>query len=428
MESLKGKKLLVLGGNALSNDIVTTAQSLGVYVIVTDWYDVDKSPAKLIADEAWNISIENYDKLTELINSKHIDGVFTNYTDSYLIPYTKICAMNNLPCLTSEKAITTISNKNQSKQLCVNHGIPVPKLYNIHNFKDIDKYADEIQFPVLTKPIDQSGQRGIFVCNDVAELKEFYDKSMAFSTSKNILIEEYLDGDYVVMFYTIQNGYVTLATMADKPVSPVLDKNQVKLPMAYILPSQYVELCKRTMLSKVQNFVTTLSIENGVIGIEAVVKDDIINVFEMQFRLGGMRHHEFVQQENNMNIMEMLVRFALTGKFEGYDTRKCDNAQFKHTYILLNVLINIGKIDKIEGMNEVYALPYVTKVTQMCHEGDEILLPATVQQICCKVSMKLDGKEDIRKCIDEVYNKIKVYDTEGKNMVVNFWKENTSFL
>ena len=61
MEDLKGKKLLVLGGNALSCDIVTTAQKMGVYTIVTDWYDEHKSPAKKIADEVWQVSIEDYE-------------------------------------------------------------------------------------------------------------------------------------------------------------------------------------------------------------------------------------------------------------------------------------------------------------------------------------------------------------------------------
>lgn len=419
--TLKRKKLLVLGGNALSCDIVTTAQSLGVYVIVTDWNEVSKSPAKAIADEAWDISLTDYDILSKKIKSEHIDGVLTNYTDSYLIPYAKICERNNLPCLASENVINTISNKDQSKQLCIDHGISVPKLYNIYCFEDIDKVSNEIIFPVLTKPVDQSGQRGIYVCNDVEELKEYYRKSIEFSASKHILIEEYLVGNYCVMFYTIQNGNVTLSAMADKPVTPVLDKNQVKLPMAYILPSKYVKLCTETMLPKVQKIVNTLKIENGVIGMEAVIKNDVISVFEMQFRLGGMRHHEFVLQENNINIMEMLIRFALTGKFEGYDAAECDNAHFKHTYVLLNVLISTGKVCKIIGLDKVRTLSYVTKVTQMCQQGDTIELPATVRQICCKVSMKLDSFEEMFNCIEKVHELIRILDEKGKNKIINFW-------
>ena len=71
MEELKGKKLLVLGGAAMTKDIVNMAHFMGAYVIVTDYYDTHRSPAKLIADEYWDVSINDYDKLSELIKEKH---------------------------------------------------------------------------------------------------------------------------------------------------------------------------------------------------------------------------------------------------------------------------------------------------------------------------------------------------------------------
>ena len=86
---LQNKKLLILGGDSFSIDIVKTAKSMGVYTIVTDWYDVKRSPAKLVADEYWNVSIEDYDLLSQKIKEAHVDGVFTGFTDSYLLPYQK---------------------------------------------------------------------------------------------------------------------------------------------------------------------------------------------------------------------------------------------------------------------------------------------------------------------------------------------------
>ena len=51
MESLKGKKLLILGGSAYMTECVLKAKELGVYTIVTDWHELNRSPAKRIADE-----------------------------------------------------------------------------------------------------------------------------------------------------------------------------------------------------------------------------------------------------------------------------------------------------------------------------------------------------------------------------------------
>ena len=65
--NIKGKKLLILGSNALTCDIVKTARELGIYTIVTDWNPIEKAPAKQIADEYWNNSLLDYDILVQKI-------------------------------------------------------------------------------------------------------------------------------------------------------------------------------------------------------------------------------------------------------------------------------------------------------------------------------------------------------------------------
>ncbi len=53
MRNLKGKKLLILGASSNETTLVERAQSMGIYVIVTDLHENwDIAPAKKIADEA----------------------------------------------------------------------------------------------------------------------------------------------------------------------------------------------------------------------------------------------------------------------------------------------------------------------------------------------------------------------------------------
>lgn len=420
MESLKGKKLLILGGSAYMTESVLKAKSLGIYTIVTDWHELEKSPAKREADEYWMTSLADTDTLVKQIKENNVDGVFANYTDLFLPYYVNICEKAGLPCLASMEQIRTITNKDLSKQLCIDHGILVSKRYMITSEDDIDNLTD-ISFPVLTKPVDNSGQNGIFVCTKKEDLKKLYKKSLEFSISHNVIIEEYVQGDYTVMFYTIQNGHVTLATMSDKPVYGNFENNLPKLPMGYFLPSKYIDLCEKKMVSKVQSFVTDLGIKNGVIGMEAVVKDDDIYVFEMQFRLGGMHHHDFVRKENGMDILEMLLRFSLTGKFEGWDASVCDNPRFKHHYCSLNVLIKPDTVAKIENAERVKKLPSVYAYSQMMYEGDTVKQPGTTQQIAFKFSMEDESREKLVEDIHYILNTLKIYNAQGENLIMNLW-------
>ncbi len=420
MKPLNGKKLLILGGSAYMTESVLKAQALGVYTIVTDWHELEKSPAKRAADEYWMVSLADTDEMVRKIRENHVDGVFANYTDLFLPYYVDICEKAGLPCLANMQQIRTLTNKDLSKQLCIEHGISVSKRYQISSVEDIDDLQG-ITFPVLTKPVDNSGQNGIFVCTKHEELKSLYEKSLKFSVSKNVIIEEYVQGDYTVMFYTIQNGHVTLATMADKPVYGNFKNNLPKMPMGYFLPSQYVNLCKGKMLPKVQSFVTDLGLKNGVIGIEAVVKEGDIFVFEMQFRLGGMHHHDFVRKENGMDILEMLLRFALTGKFEGWDASKYDNANFKHTYCSLNLLVEPDHVAKIENTDIINSIPSIYAYTQMLFEGDSVKQPGTTDQIAFKFSMEGESRETLIEDIRRIQESIKIFNNNGKNIVMKLW-------
>jgi biotin carboxylase len=420
MEEINGKRLLILGGNALTIDIVEKAKMLGVYTIVTDWYDVHKSPAKIVADEYWNEEVFKPERLAQLVKERNIDGVLTNYTDSYLPQYAKLCKLANLPCLASEVQIAAISNKDQSKQLCIDHGLSVSKRYFLSSSNFIDNLS-EVKYPVLTKPVDNSGQKGIFVCLNKDDLKKYYAESLNFSESKSVFIEEYIQGNYTVMFYTIQNGHVTLASMSDKSVFGNFENNLPKLPMGYFLPSKYVDLAQEMMVPKVQAFIDTLRLKNGVIGIEAVVKDNDFFVFEMQFRLGGMRHHNFVLKENGMDLLEMLIRFSLTGKFEGWDASKFDNAAFKNHYCSLNILIKPDTIEKIENLEIVKSLPQVYAFTQMMYEGDTVRFPGTVNQIVCKFSLTDKNRESLIEDIRYIQDTLKVYNRKGDNLVMKLW-------
>src|SRR5699024_12488246 len=90
---LKGKKLLILGGSKISCEIVNKAKDMGVFTAVTDWYPLEKSQDKQIADEYFMTSTADIEAMVNLIRENNIDGVingFNNYVISYFYNISKI--------------------------------------------------------------------------------------------------------------------------------------------------------------------------------------------------------------------------------------------------------------------------------------------------------------------------------------------------
>ena len=123
METLKGKKLLFLGGSAIMADPVIQAKKMGIYTIVTDLHDMEKAPAKRVADEYWDISLMDDEKLVPLIKERKIDGILTGFTDAFLLPYQHLCELTELPCYGTKETFEITKDKAKFKQT---FGVTIP--------------------------------------------------------------------------------------------------------------------------------------------------------------------------------------------------------------------------------------------------------------------------------------------------------------
>ena len=97
VKKFTGKKLLLLGTNAGTCDMVNYARSQGAYVIVTDNLPPEKSAAKLIADEAWQVSTADVDTLEKLATQNKVNGIFAGVSEFNLEKALTLCERLGLP-------------------------------------------------------------------------------------------------------------------------------------------------------------------------------------------------------------------------------------------------------------------------------------------------------------------------------------------
>ncbi len=404
-------------------DVIKKAKELGVHTIVTDWYEPDVSVAKKEADEYRMISSSDVEALVQLVKDEHIEGVYTQYTDSALPYCQQVCEKAGLPFFITAEQEHMISNKEESKHLCMRYGIPVSKEYHVtEEFLPDDVAA--IEWPVLTKPTDNSGQRGITICHNLDELKAGYAYAKENSKEGQVVVEEYMKGEYLVLNFTLQDGKLYLSGMADKPVIDEKYSNGlIRLPKGYIMPSKYLDLFYDKRFKNFEALASGIGLKNGNWSVECVCRNNDFYVFEMQFRLGGMRHYTFVQAENGIDTLAMHIRFALTGRFEGYDLSKMDTPYYKKTYCSLNILLKDGVITKLEGLEVLDKLPEIKSYLPMHQIGDKLELSGTVFQIFMKASIVAESKEDLKIVLTEIQNNIKVYDENGNNMMLRILED-----
>lgn len=416
---LKGKKLLFLGGSEIMCDVVKTAKAMGLKTYSTDWYPPELSPTKLVVDKYFMISTADVDAVVKLIKQEKIDGVLTGFTDSSLPYYQQICEKAGLPFYASAKQIEVTSNKNKFKSLCRNFGVPVVEEYSLsHELKNEE--VESIQFPVIVKPIDNSGGRGIRICHNKKELFDGYKKALTFSPSKKVLVERYMTSKEVTIFYLIIDGEVYLIAMGNRHTKNS-KQGIIPLPVAYTFPSKHLPQYQKNIDLKAKKMFRSIGLKNGLVFIQSFVENGECVFYEMGYRLTGSLEYKILERLSGFNHMQMLVNFAITGNMIPEGLKFNPNPNFDTFACNITFLCKPGLIGKILGVEEVKKIPGVIDAVPSYKEGQ--VLPesvlGTLNQVVLRVFAYAKTKVELEEKMEVIHNTFDVFLPSGESMLMD---------
>src|SRR5574344_79276 len=406
-----GKKLLILGANPETANIVKVAQSMGVKTIVTD-YDPE-APAKKIADSCYHIDAMDVDALYDMAKKENVDGVLVGVADPLIAPYQKLCARLNFPCYASEKTVYAFTNKRHMKDVCKKYGILGISEYSLED-------KEHIKYPVIIKPADSNSGKGISLCRTASEFEGFYAKAKAESRTGTVLIERYMECDDVSIYYTIVDGKAYLSTLSDRYT---LHTNGSARPICLgdVFPSKHYKEFIENEHPKYLEMFKNLGLKNGVLYVSAFHEDGHFYVYDPGFRLQGGGFHLVLKYVNGFDQRKMLVNFALTGsmsdpEFEG----KNDPLMHGKSAAVIWYLLDQGKIAKIEGLDYVKNHPAVSFVIDRFNKDDVVTqaMLGTERQVFLRIFLNATSKDELDTAIKDIRDHVKVLSTEGENMIL----------
>lgn len=412
---LKGKKLLILAGASLHIKIVKAAKELGVYTIVTDNLKPEDSPAKLIADEFWMNNIFDIDNIVQKCKEEKVDGVIAFCIDPTQIPYQRICEKLNVPCYGSKEQFRIFTNKQLFKDFCKRYNVNV-----IPEYSRNDIINNNVNYPVLVKPTDSRGSRGINICYNKEETLKAITIASNESSNKGVIIEQYFnDADDMSFAYMVVNKIPYLVKIGDRILGDKKDNLQCQ-QMAAILPSKYKQKYIELVEPNIKEMIKGLGLEFGAVFLQGFWKDDKVYMYDPGLRFPGTDFDVVTKKVTGFDAMKSFVRFALTG-----DIKSCyGDINLAYNYndkfcLILSVSIKAGEIDIIEGIDEIVKHPYVIDYYQRYRKGDVILNSGDIRQRALEFVTYIPSYIEIKSFIKYVYKTLKIIDTNGDDMIVS---------
>ncbi len=417
METLSGKKLLILGANPETVPLVETANKLGIKTIVTS--NRENDAAKKYAWKACNVDGMDVPGLITLANEEKIDGVLVGVADILVPVYCKVCEVLNLPCYASQDIVNIFSYKDVFKATFESYGVHgIPEFY-LDETLDSEDLA-KIEYPVMVKPVDSCSGMGMTVCYEESEIAAAVKKALDASRKKRFIVEKYMLCDDVGIYYTFKDGNCSLSCIFDRYTSgeqPGLSR----VSLGGIYPSRHIEDYFERMHANAVRLFEAIGIKNGVLLLQAFYENGEFYVYDTGFRFQGEAPHLIMKAVNGFDQREMLIRFALSGTEGDVDLKSQDDPYLRGKSAATEwFLLKEGRIAKIDGLDEIENDPEVVANVQRLFVGDEVAKAwvGTEKQVLTRLYLVCDSPEKLADKLDYYRETIRVYDELGNDMLL----------
>ena len=192
MKQSNQKKLLLLGGGHAEIPLIKAAQELGWYVITTG--NAREGLGHPYADKNVFADFSDKEAMLELASSENVQAVCSGCNDFALLSTVYVCEKLRLPGHDSYTTSLEIHHKDKYRALATRLGIPTPHALVIQNSADFESAIAQLTFPIIVKPVDLTGGKGIHRAENAKEARAAYKDACNRTRQDHVVVEEFVEG------------------------------------------------------------------------------------------------------------------------------------------------------------------------------------------------------------------------------------------
>lgn len=324
------KKLLLLGAMQMHVPIIKRAKERGIYVITCDY--IPSNIGHRLADEAYYDSTTDLNAVLNIAKKCEIDGIMTFNSDPAALTAAYIAEQLGLPS-SGYNAVKIMSEKDNFRKFLKINGFNVPKFGEYTNLDSLLNDINNYDFPLMLKPVDSSGSKGVVKIENVDNIKFHFNNALSYSRCKRIIIEEYIEAKGAQLHGDgfVKDGKIEFIYLGDHHFDNHINN---LVPISTTFPSTHDTETIKKVEYEVQQFISKVGYKQGGINIEARIseKDNKIYLIEVGPRNGGNFTPIVIQYASNFNFMDACLETALSLPY----TQQKPNKKGFYAYIILH--------------------------------------------------------------------------------------------
>lgn len=406
------KKIMILGANNFLVPLIKTSKRLGFWTIVAS--PNEKEPGFEYADEKVIVDLCDKNAVLEAAQKLKIDGVISDQAETPVRTQAFVANKMGLPGIGEDKA-ELFTNKYLMREKCREIGIDTIKYKLVDNVNDAAKFYEQIGKPMIMKPIDSAGSRGVVKIEDVQTIYDQFDYSKDASKTGKVIIEEYIPGKELLIDGVVFNGiYQTLicGEYIKCNVPGVFSEYMGKYP-AEITDNQLNEVNKL-----VKKIIEGFGLPWGRTHTEVKINDNGIWLMETAARGGGRYISSgIVPMKTDFDSCEFLLK-ACVGEITEIPVVRKNNKSCGYVSLFLPK----GEVISVEGLQEVIDLPYTYS-----HNFEDIKVGFKTSEFKDKIEgrfihLEADNDNQLYARVEKIKQLIQIQIDTGKGIKGPIWQ------
>ncbi len=402
------KKILLLGGSAQQVVAIKKAKELGLYTVLIDY--LPDNPGQFVADKYYPESTTDIETVYQIAKEENVSGILPYASDPAALPCAIVCERLGLPT-NPAKSVEILGIKSEFRKFLAENNFAYPKFvsFNLEQFENesIKEQVKGFSFPVIVKPTDSSGSKGVSKINSFEEFKNkglenavFYAKG--YSRNKILICEEFIERGFEHVIggdIFVWNGKIVLYGEMT-----CLRKNGGKglIPIGKKKPSGLNSVQTEKVHKELQRLVKALGINSGELNVEILLdKNDGVHFLELGPRAGGNMIPIQLSDAFGADLVKANVLAAM-GENPSLEINEKDGAFM--TYVLNSD--KDGVFEGIEFANQIE--PFVYRKVVYKKIGDKVEHFDGAGKACGIIFLHFENEKQMNEFSENIEKLIKV--------------------
>lgn len=333
---------MLLGGIRYLLPAIEVAHRHRCHVITVDY--LPDNIAHKYSDEYHNVSILDKEAVLALAKELQIDGILSYAVDPGVVTAAYVAEKMGLPFTCSYESACILQDKSRFRQFLNENGFNVP---NAKGYTDSDEALEDVDYfnwPVIVKPVDSAGSKGVTRVDDLIDLKAAIAHALEESHNGHFIVEDFLelDGFQSSADCFSVEGKLVYADYSDQ----LFDKDAANpyTPSIEIWPSTMPIMRQEELTRELQRLITLLGCGTGLYNVESrLCKNGKAYLMEVSPRAGGNRIAELQRIGTNIDLIEAEVLKAIGEPVKGI-------SQPNYNAFYMNDIIHSNKAGRFCGV------------------------------------------------------------------------------